>query len=746
MPSPPFDPKARTYIVSANEGDARDGEEARIKDLVLDPAVFPDAETLQKDGNLGRLTVTNKNGDLDGDGDFEELWAFGARSFSIWTAAGDLVYDSGDDFEQIVAAVNPTFFNADNDENEFDARSDNKGPEPEGVAVGRVDGRTYAFIGLERIGGVMIYDITDPYDPQFVQYTNNRDFTLDPPAPDSGPEVLVFIPPYESPTRKALLLVANEISGTVTIYQAGSQNDTVTLSLLHNNDGESTLLPLVNDANGTDLPIGGIAAFKTLTDRQIREARAAGHSVVNVYAGDAFLASSTLACSLPPNPPDTPVYDAVAQRKIPYDAHIFGNHEFDFSPDFLEKFIRTFEINGVLNQPFLSANLDFSAEPGFSDLIKEDGLLAGHSTDGQVVARSVIITDKVTGQRFGIVSATTPALPTISSPRGVSVTSDDLESTAAVVQAEVDRLTAAPYQIRRIIFVSHLQNIDTDVELAALLYGVDLLVGGGGDELLVNPAVPVEEQLLPGESAPIEGDYPIQTLDAEGNTVYIVTTAGNYKYLGRIVAVFDGKGQISEIVNDQTFPRRVIPAGEAATQLGITDAVEPDPAIVKNVIEPVKACLEELQNPIVGTEVPLDVSRAGSRGRETNTGNLVADAYLYTYNQLAAANGLPASDAKVIAVQNGGGIRQNAGDVLPVGGAVPGTITRDNTLNVLAFLTNSVTVVQDVTPDDLKQILERAASEHRRRTVPADRRIQGRLRSLANRAGHRNRRHGDDPG
>jgi 2',3'-cyclic-nucleotide 2'-phosphodiesterase / 3'-nucleotidase / 5'-nucleotidase len=706
-----FRSKGRTYIVSANEGDARDGEEARIEDLDLSPVLFPDAVDLQEEKNLGRLTVTNKNGKIDGDGNFEELWAFGARSFSIWTAAGELVYDSGDDFEQIVAAVNPTFFNSDNDKNTFDSRSDNKGPEPEGVAVGRIDGRTYAFIGLERVGGVMIYDITDPYDPQFVQYTNNRDFTLDPPAPDSGPEVLVFIPRHQSPNRRALLLVANEVSGTVTIYQAGSQNDAVTLSLLHNNDGESSLLPFVNDVNGTQLPIGGIAAFKTLTDRQIREARAAGHSVVNVYAGDAFLASATLACSQPPNPPDTPVYDAVAQRKIPYDAHIFGNHEFDFGPDFLERFIRSFEVNGVLNQPFLSANLDFSAEPGFSDLIRDDGLLAGLSTDGQVVARSAIITDKVTGQRFGIVGATTPALPTISSPRDVLVTSDDLDSTAAVVQAEVDRLMAAPYHIRRIIFVSHLQDIDTDVELAALLRGVDLLVGGGGDELLVNPDVPLEEQLLPGESAPIGRDYPIQTLDAEGNTVYIVTTAGNYKYLGRIVAVFDGKGQISEIVNHQTFPRRVIPKSDAAAQLGITDAVEPDPAIVENVIEPVEACLEELQNPIIGTEVPLDVSRAGSRGRETNTGNLVADAYLYTYDQFSALNGLPARDGTVIAVQNGGGIRQNAGDVLPVGGAVPGTITRDNTLNVLAFLTNSVTVVQDVTPEDLKQILERAASD-----------------------------------
>jgi 5'-nucleotidase/UDP-sugar diphosphatase len=110
--------------------------------------------------------------------------------------------------------------------------------------------------------------------------------------------------------------------------------------------------------------------------------------------------------------------------------------------------------------------------------------------------------------------------------------------------------------------------------------------------------------------------------------------------------------------------------------------------------------------------VLLDVSREGSRGSETNTGNLVTDAYLYIYDQQAPTNGLPprGSANPVIAVQNGGGIRQNAGDILPVGGSVPGSITRQNTLDVLAFLTNVVSVVQDVTPADLKQILERSAS------------------------------------
>jgi 2',3'-cyclic-nucleotide 2'-phosphodiesterase (5'-nucleotidase family) len=704
----------RTYLITANEGDSRDGEEAKVSNLNLDPASFPNAEALKKAENLGRLIVTTANGDNDGDGSYEQLWAFGARSFSIWTDKGKLVYDSGDEFEQIIAQVNPAHFNATNDSNEFDNRSDNKGPEPEGVAVGMIGRRTYAFIGLERIGGVMIYDVSDPEQPQFVQYTNNRDFGLNPPGPDSGPEILLFIPADQSPDGNNLLLVSNEASGTVTIYRARTQAEEVTLSLLHNNDGESSLLPFTNTVGETKLPVGGVAAFKTLTDLQIRQAREAAHSVLNVYAGDAFLASSTLACSLPPNPPGTPIYDALAQRRIPYDAHILGNHEFDFSPDFLERFIREFEINGVLNQPFLSANLDFGDEPGFDDLVDLTGLIEGYSTNGRVVAQSAIITDKLTGQRFGIVSATTPLLPTISSPRNVLVTSQDIAGTAAVVQTEIDRLMRNPRRIQRIIFISHLQDLSNDKALIALLRGVDLAVAGGGDELLVNPAIPLSDQLLPGETTTPFGDYPLKVTDADGRTVYVVTTSGNYKYLGRLDVTFNAKGEVKSVL-DTSYPRRVIPLSAASQSLGLVDAVEPDPAILAEVIEPVQTCLEALGQPIAATEVLLNVARGsvstpGVRSCETNAGNLVADGFLFAYDTYGPENGLPPRDAAVVALQNGGGIRQNAGDVLPVGAAVPGTLSRQNTLDVLAFLTNSVTVVQGVTPAELKQILERSAS------------------------------------
>ena len=216
--------------MTANEGDARDygafGEEARVKDLKLDPRAFPDAEALQRSEALGRLKVTNTLGDPDGDGDFDRLYAYGGRSFSIFktTAKGlELVFDSQDQFEQITAAALPDDFNSNNDENDsFDSRSDDKGPEPEGLAIGTIGCRTYAFIGLERVGGILAYDITSPHDPQFVQYINTRDFTGDPEAGsagDLGPEGIIFISADESPVGEPMLAVANEISGTTTLYR-----------------------------------------------------------------------------------------------------------------------------------------------------------------------------------------------------------------------------------------------------------------------------------------------------------------------------------------------------------------------------------------------------------------------------------------------------------------------------------------------------------------------------------------------
>jgi hypothetical protein len=193
-----------------------------VSSLALDSTVFPDPVTLKNNANLGRLNVTKSLGDVDGDGDYDQLYTLGGRSFSIWGLDGSLVFDSGSDFERVIAARNPASFNASNDDRAFDSRSDNKGPEPEAVAVGEVGERMYAFIGLERQGGIMIYDVTTPRSPVFVDYVNNRDFSVDPAtlpaAKDLGPEGVIFIDAKDSPSRKPLLVVANEVSGTVTIY------------------------------------------------------------------------------------------------------------------------------------------------------------------------------------------------------------------------------------------------------------------------------------------------------------------------------------------------------------------------------------------------------------------------------------------------------------------------------------------------------------------------------------------------
>jgi len=222
-----FTVRGRTYLVTANEGDARDWpgltEEVRVGagSVLLDPLAFPNAAALKQNAALGRLNVTNTLGDTDGDGDYDQLFTLGGRSFSIWKTDGTQVFDSEAALERITAAEFPANFNASNDNNNFDDRSDNKGPEPEGLTLGEIGGRTYAFVGLERTGGVAAYDVSDPDSPLFVDYVNNRDFTADVTTPESGdlgPEGLLFVPANESPNRRPMLFVTNEISGTVTAY------------------------------------------------------------------------------------------------------------------------------------------------------------------------------------------------------------------------------------------------------------------------------------------------------------------------------------------------------------------------------------------------------------------------------------------------------------------------------------------------------------------------------------------------
>ncbi|MGN1413905.1 MAG: choice-of-anchor I family protein [Anaerovoracaceae bacterium] len=210
----------KTYLLTANEGDSR--------------ADWPglDNEYENVTSPTGNVTLDKKvvwfNANLWDGLDSEKAYVFGGRSFSIYEADENglrLVYDSGSDFEQITAEKLPEYFNTSNDKISIDNRSGKKGPEPESVVTGTVGGKTYAFIALERIGGVMVYDITDPANAEFVNYINSREFD-DVIQGDVSPEGLCFVPAAGS-NGKAMLLAACEVSGTLAVYQCDSARSTV---------------------------------------------------------------------------------------------------------------------------------------------------------------------------------------------------------------------------------------------------------------------------------------------------------------------------------------------------------------------------------------------------------------------------------------------------------------------------------------------------------------------------------------
>lgn len=214
----------QTYLFTANEGDATDWtgmkNELKVSDIKKKFSLSQELGTwLNATKDYDKVRVMSDMGMQDGT--FNELYLYGARSFSIWnTGTMEQVYDSGSDFEQITAERQPEYFNVSNDNEDMDDRSPKKGPEPEYVTVGKAGNKAFAFTGLERTGGVMTYDVTNPEQPFFVNYTNTREFGQeDMLATDTGPEGLEYISALDSPTGRPLLLVANEVGGTVAILE-----------------------------------------------------------------------------------------------------------------------------------------------------------------------------------------------------------------------------------------------------------------------------------------------------------------------------------------------------------------------------------------------------------------------------------------------------------------------------------------------------------------------------------------------
>ena len=450
------------------------------------------------------------------------------------------------------------------------------------------------------------------------------------------------------------------------------------LTILHNNDGESQLISLGTDEFLEDF--GGAARFLTVVDDLKNEAvtgspfsRGSKRGAIMVSSGDNFLAGPEFNAGVENG---IPFYDTIALDLIGYDAIALGNHDFDFGPDVLADFISGYAFT---HPPYLSSNLDFSGEPELQAYV-DSGRIAG----------STIVRER--GEKIGIIGATTPALPTISSPRNVIV-----EDVAPAVQTEVTKLTRRG--VDKIVLISHLQSIEEDVALAAELRGVDVMIAGGGDELLANE----DDLLIPADDTGARPEpyasYPIIATDARGTEIPIVTTQGNYSYVGNLVVGFDRRGGVVTVDEERSRPVRVA-GGDCGGTLPCDDAVAADATMQSLVIDPLTEDLEVLANTVIATSaVDLDGLRASVRSMETNEGNLIADSLLWQAQQEAADFGV---DSPIVALQNGGGIRNDS--VIPAG-----DLTELDTFSMVPF-PNFVAVVEDVPATQFKEILENAYS------------------------------------
>ena len=438
----------------------------------------------------------------------DEIYSYGARSFTIWNATtAEVVYDSGDLFEQELAANNPLYFNAnDGLASEVDERSDDKGTEPEGVTIGEVNGETYAFVGNERAdGSIMVFNITDPAAPEFVQRAGLLG--------KIGPEGLRFISASDSPNGNPMLAVTYEVSNHLVLYEITNPSGNFKLQLLHTSDLEGGK-EAVDDAK----------RFAAIVEGLEQEAAFGGYPSILLSAGDNYIPGPFYGAADSRDmrdafqatygdyfdvPSDINNFregagraDITIMNIIGFDASALGNHEFDpgtaaiadaIGPDVRDTNVRW---AGALF-PYLSANLDFSGDSELSDLYTSDILtstefgvlplsteLFTDTADAPKIAPATLV--QAGDEVIGVVGATTQLLASISSPGDTAVLSggsNDMAALAAILNPVIADLSMST---DKIILVSHLQQIALEKELAGLLNGVDIIVAGGSDTLQAN--------------------------------------------------------------------------------------------------------------------------------------------------------------------------------------------------------------------------------------------------------------------
>jgi 2',3'-cyclic-nucleotide 2'-phosphodiesterase (5'-nucleotidase family) len=695
-----------TYLITANEGDARDwpgfAEEARLSTLSLDPAAFPDDpadadSTPEIVESLGRLTVTNQTGNTDGDPEFEQLYAFGGRSFTVWNTDGTLVFDSGNLLDEIIATRFPGSY----DEN----RDDNKGVEPESITIGQVGADTFVFVALERADGVAAFRMDAPNDFTFAGF-----FTT---PGDDAPEVITFVPAADAPDGRALLVVPNEDSATTTAYELEA---TFTLQILHASDfegGVEATQRAKNFAAIVDALEGEVANSITLssgdnfipgaftaagTDPSVRDEIASFYEQLLGLAPDSL--TGIRAGTLPFNAADIAILNAIGVQ-----ASVLGNHDFDLGPSALASALDfTASLPPLPGQPtlgsignigalfpYLSANLNFAGESALSGLFTPDLRDASsYATTAADLADGAAIRAEATGREFsrwttiqeggetiGVLGLTTQLLASISTVGNVTVAdpsgdggADNMAELASIIQPLIDQMTAQG--INKIVLLSHLQQFSNELALAPLLRDVDVLIAGGSNTLLADASDP----LAPGDSA--DGTYPVAVTNAGGTTTLVVNTDGNYNYVGRLVVTFDSEGNV--------IPASVDPAVSGAyvtTDAGV-DAVAGDGdgtlsqaerdtifadgtrgGEVAQITDAIADVIALKDGNVLGyTEVFLEGRRNEVRTEETNLGSLTADANLAA----ARAFQIEAGDAEklpvLVSIKNGGGIRAEIGAVL----------------------------------------------------------------------------------
>ncbi|RPG76925.1 MAG: bifunctional metallophosphatase/5'-nucleotidase [Euryarchaeota archaeon TMED141] len=457
----------------------------------------------------------------------------------------------------------------------------------------------------------------------------------------------------------AIMVLSTTLAGCVSNEESEANwdgaiaPDSYEIVIFHNNDGESDII------REEDRP--GIAGFVHALSEDRDATEDAGHGTLTLSSGDNFLAGSKWDASTRSNPQI--YYDAKALDAIDYDAICIGNHDFDFGPSVLAEFI---EEEG--STPFLSANIDVS----------NDAALAGLETSGRLASSTRVVVPVDNGEghvKVGIIGAVTENLPFISSPGKVDVT-----NVSEAVNAEAATLNDAGADL--IILISHLQGYSEDKALVPLLSNVDVVVAGGGDELLANSNTSAHE----GHS--VVDTYPVLVNDAGNNPIPIITTMGQYMYYGRAV-VSVSNGDVS-LTGD---PVKVSFDGEQ------------DAGVLADIEAPVKAHTDSLAEIKIGNafDFAFQGAKDDIRARETNVGNLVTDSMLWYSAEVASTYGTPTAQ---VAMTNGGGLRAS---VNPDGNASYRFSVQD-TFDVAPF-GNRLVLVEDMTSLQMHNLLENVYSK-----------------------------------